>query len=218
LNALSLFFSLSGILLHILKTLISLEEIFRRKQKEEAAIERQIEDLIKAAIAESNREAAKNNIKSEEKSTSLALTPEAKLLAASFTSNKGKLSWPVERGVVTQGYGPHKHPQFPNVTTNNNGVDITAEENAKARAVFAGEVMQIQQIKGANQAIYIRHGDYITVYRNLATVTVKKGDKVNSKQEIGTIYKNSINGKTILKFYIYKNAQKMNPADWIYRM
>lgn len=190
----------------------------RKKQKEEAAIERQIEDLIKAAIATSNKEAAKNSNKSVEKSTTLTLTPEAKLLAASFTSNKGKLVWPVERGVVTQGYGPHQHPQFPNVTTNNNGVDITSEENAKARAVFAGEVMQIQQIKGANQAIYIRHGDYITIYRNLATVSVKKGDKVYSKQEIGTIYKNPVNGKTILKFYIYKNAEKMNPADWIYRM
>jgi septal ring factor EnvC (AmiA/AmiB activator) len=190
----------------------------KKRQKEEAVIERQIEDLIKAAIAKANKEAAKNNIKSEEKSTSLALTPEAKLLAASFTSNKGKLSWPVERGVVTQSYGSHKHPQFPNVTTNNNGVDITTEENVKARAVFAGEVLQIQQIKGANLAILIRHGDYITIYRNLATAFVKKGDKVTSKQNIGTIYKNPINGKTVLKFYIYKNSEKMNPADWVYKM
>ena len=190
----------------------------KKKQQEEAAIERQIEDLIKAAIAKANKEAAKNNVKSEEKSTSLALTPEAKLLAASFTSNKGKLSWPVERGVVTQSYGSHKHPQFPNVTTNNNGVDITTEENSKARAVFAGEVLQIQQIKGANLAILIRHGDYITIYRNLATVLVKKGDKVTSKQNLGTIYKNPINGKTVLKFYIYRNSEKMNPADWVYKM
>ena len=152
------------------------------------------------------------------KSKTFALTPEAKLLAANFTSNKGKLVWPVEKGVVTQSFGSHRHPQFPNVTTNNNGVDITTEVNANARAVFAGEVMQIQQIKGANQAIYIRHGDYITIYRNLATVSVKKGDKVTSKQNIGTIYKNPINGKTVLKFYIYKNAKKMNPADWVYRM
>jgi septal ring factor EnvC (AmiA/AmiB activator) len=191
----------------------------KKKQKEEAAIERQIEDLIKAAIAKANREAeTKNNIKSEKKSTALALTPEAKLLAANFTSNKGKLSWPVERGVVTQSFGSHRHPQFPNVTTNNNGVDITTDANAKARTVFAGEVLQIQQIKGANLAILIRHGDYITIYRNLATVLVKKGDKVSSKQSIGTIYKNPINGKTVLKFYIYKNATKMNPADWIYKM
>jgi septal ring factor EnvC (AmiA/AmiB activator) len=190
----------------------------KNKQKEEAAIERQIEDLIKAAIAKANKEAAKKTSKKVTKSKTLALTPEAKLLAASFTSNKGKLSWPVERGVVTQSYGSHKHPQFPNVTTNNNGVDITTEENEKARAVFAGEVLQIQQIKGANLAILIRHGDYITIYRNLATALVKKGDKVTSKQNIGTIYKNPINGKTVLKFYIYKNAKKMNPADWVYKM
>ncbi len=190
----------------------------KKKQKQAAAIEKQIEDLIKEAIAKSNREAAKKTSKKVSKSKTLALTPEAKILAANFTSNKGKLIWPVQKGVVTESFGSHRHPQFPNVTTNNNGVDITTEANAKARAIFAGEVMQIQQIKGANQAIFIRHGDYITIYGNLATVLVKKGDKVTSKQNIGTIYKNSINGKTVLKFYIYKNAKKMNPADWIYKM
>jgi septal ring factor EnvC (AmiA/AmiB activator) len=189
-----------------------------KKQKEEEAIERQIEDLIKAAIAKANKEAAKNTSKKVTKSKKLALTPEAKLLAASFTANKGKLSWPVERGVVTQSYGSHRHPQFPNVTTNNNGVDITTDTNARARAIFAGEVTGIHQIKGANLAILIRHGDYITIYRNLARVSVKKGDKVTSKQNIGTIYKNPISGKTVLKFYIYKNSKKMNPADWIYKM
>ena len=190
----------------------------KKKQRQAAVIEKQIEDLIKEAIAKSNREAAKKASKKVSKSKTFALTPEAKILAANFTSNKGKLIWPVQKGVVTQSFGSHRHPQFPNVTTNNNGVDITTESNAKARAIFTGEVMQIQQIKGANQAIYIRHGDYITIYRNLATVLVRKGDKVTSKQNLGTIYKNPINGKTTLKFYIYKNATKMNPADWVYKM
>ena len=190
----------------------------RKKQREAAAIDKQIEDLIKAAIAKSNRESKATKTDSKTKSTTFALTPEAKVLAANFTSNKGKLIWPVEKGVVTSSYGTHRHPQFPNVTTNNNGVDISTEASSKARAVFAGEVMQIQQIKGANQAVYIRHGDYITIYRNLATVSVKKGDKVKVKQEIGTIFNNPTTGKTTLKFYIYKNATKMNPADWVYRM
>ncbi len=190
----------------------------RKKQKEAAGIDKQIEDLIRAAIAKSNK-ANKTTVKSTKtKAATFALTPEAKVLAANFTSNKGKLIWPVEKGVVTSSYGTHRHPQFPNVTTNNNGVDITTEANSKARAVFAGEVMQIQQIKGANQAIYIRHGDYITIYRNLATVSVKKGDKVRAKQSLGTVYNNPTTGKTTLKFYIYKNSTKMNPADWIYRM
>lgn len=190
----------------------------RKKQREAAAIDKQIEDLIKAAIAKSNKESNVTKTDSKTKSATFALTPEAKVLAANFTSNKGKLIWPVEKGVVTSSYGTHRHPQFPNVTTNNNGVDISTEANSKARAVFAGEVMQIQQIKGANQAVYVRHGDYITIYRNLATVSVKKGDKVKAKQEIGTIFNNPTTGKTTLKFYIYKNATKMNPADWVYRM
>jgi septal ring factor EnvC (AmiA/AmiB activator) len=190
----------------------------RKKQKEAAAIDRQIEDLIRAAIAKSNADSGNKSTVTKTTSASFALTPEAKVLAANFTSNKGKLVWPVEKGVVTESYGTHQHPQFLNVTTNNNGVDITTEAGAKARAVFSGEVMQIQHIKGANQAIYIRHGDYITIYRNLATVSVKKGDKVSAKQEIGTIFNNPTTGKTTLKFYIYKNADKMNPADWIYKM
>jgi septal ring factor EnvC (AmiA/AmiB activator) len=190
----------------------------KKKERQAAAIEKKIEKLIKEAIAKSNREAAKKASKKATKSKTLALTPEAKLLAASFTSNKGKLIWPVQRGIVSQSFGSHRHPQFPNVTTNNNGVEITTEANAKARAVFDGQVMQIQQIKGANQAVFIRHGNYITIYGNLATVSVKKGDKVSSKQNIGTIYKNPLNEKTILKFYLYKNSLKMNPADWIYKM
>lgn len=190
----------------------------RKKQKKAADIDRQIEDLIRAAIAKSNKDSKNKSTVTKTKSSSFSLTPEAKVLAANFTSNKGKLIWPVEKGVVTESFGTHQHPQFPNVTTNNNGVDITTESGAKARAVFSGEVMQIQHIKGANQAIYIRHGDYITIYRNLATVSVKKGDKVSAKQEIGTIFNNPTTGKTTLKFYIYKNADKMNPADWIYKM
>ena len=190
----------------------------KKKERQAAAIEKEIENLIKEAIAKSNREAAKKSSKKVSKSKTLALTPEAKLLAANFTSNKGKLIWPVQRGIVSQSFGSHRHPQFPNVTTNNNGVDITTEANARARAVFSGEVMQIQQIKGANQAIFIRHGNYITIYGNLATVLVKKGDKVSSKQNLGTIYKNPLNEKTVLKFYLYKNSQKMNPADWVYKM
>jgi septal ring factor EnvC (AmiA/AmiB activator) len=203
----------------------------RSKQKEAEAIDKQIDDLIRAAIAESNRRAAEEAKKAgtttntattttvtPAKATTFALTPEAKALAANFTSNKGNLIWPVEKGVVTESFGVHQHKQFPNVTTNNSGVDITTEPDASVRAVFDGEVMGIQEIKGANKAVMIRHGDYITVYRNLATVAVKKGDKVSTKQNIGTVYNNPTTGKTTLKFNIYKNGTKMNPADWIYRM
>jgi septal ring factor EnvC (AmiA/AmiB activator) len=188
----------------------------RAKQREADRIDKQIEALIKAAIAESNKA-----LKAKEAGASsniFALTEEAKALAADFNSNKGKLPWPVSNGVVIKRYGKQRHPQLPNVTTFNSGVEIATNSGTKARTIFAGEVMEIQQLKGANKAVYIQHGNYISVYNNLTKILVKKGDKVITKQELGTIFTHPTSGKTILKFLIYNNTNRMNPADWIFRM
>lgn len=208
----------------------------RTKQKQADEIDRQIDALIKAAIEEANRIARekalaeakkKGNIATPTtkivvtkpaKTEEFALTAEDKALAASFTNNKGKLPWPVEKGMVVKSFGTHQHPQFPNVTTNSSGVEIATSDNATVRSIFEGQVMSIQIIKGANKVVFIQHGDYISVYSNMATVSVKKGDKVSTKQNIGTVAKSPTEGKTVLKFYIYQNKTKINPADWIYRM
>jgi septal ring factor EnvC (AmiA/AmiB activator) len=188
----------------------------KTKQREADAIDRQIEAIIKAAIAESNK--AAGNTGSTKSAEVFALTAESKALAANFTSNKGNLPWPVEKGVIIRRYGNQQHPQLPNVTTFSSGVEIATEKGAKARAVFDGEVFQIQQLKGANKAIYIRHGSYITIYNNIDQVFVKKGDKVSTKQEIGTVFTSGLSGKTVLKFLIYQNSTRMNPADWVFKM
>ncbi|MBX2828972.1 MAG: peptidoglycan DD-metalloendopeptidase family protein [Flavobacteriaceae bacterium] len=188
----------------------------RNKQREADRINKEIDRLIREAIAASNK--STTNTTAKKSATSFALTPEAKALAADFKSNKGKLIWPVEKGRVLNGYGTRQHPQFPNVKQTFNGVEIITESNAIARAVFKGEVMQVQQLKGANKAVYIRHGNYITIYNNLASVSVKKGDKVNAKQAIGKVFTHPSTGRAILKFFVYQNTKKMNPADWVYRM
>ncbi|MFT5103440.1 MAG: septal ring factor EnvC (AmiA/AmiB activator) [Candidatus Latescibacterota bacterium] len=185
------------------------------KQQEANKIDKQIEALIAAAIARSNKDSGNTTAA---RTSIFALTAEAKALGASFTTNKGKLPWPVEKGVVLKRYGKQQHPQLPNVTTFNSGVEIVTEEGSSARAVFGGTVLEIQQLKGANKAIMIQHGSYITVYNNLMNVLVKKGDEVATKQQLGTIYKNPSSGKTILKFLVYKNTARMNPANWIYKM
>ena len=190
----------------------------RKKQKEANKIDKQIEKLIRDAIAASNKKNAKKSGTKVSSSKTLALTPEAKLVAADFTKNKGKLPWPVKNGVVVKRFGNTRHPQLPNVTTYCSGVEITTEKNAKARAVFKGEVMEIQKIKGAAKAVFIQHGNYITIYQNMSNVTVKKGDKVTTKQEIGTVNTKASSGKTILKFLVYQNDKKMNPASWIYKL
>ena len=187
------------------------------KQREANKIDKQIETLIKEAIAASNKSKGKEN-SAKESSITFELTAEAKVLSTSFTNNKGKLPWPVKNGVVVKQYGKQQHPQLPNVTTFNSGVEIATESNAKARAVFNGVVLEIQQLKGANKAIYIQHGNYISIYNNMAKILVKKGDKVTIKQDLGTVFTNPRTGKTILKFLIYKNTIRMNPADWVFKM
>jgi len=189
----------------------------RNKQREADKLDREIDAIIRAEIAAANK-AAGVSTSTKAKAETFVMTAEAKALASSFTSNKGKLPWPVERGVVIRRYGKKQHPQFPNVTTFSSGVEIATEKGSAARAVFEGEVFKIQQAKNANRAVYIRHGNYITVYYNLINLHVKKGDRVTTKQKIGTVFHNPLSKKSVVKFLVYQNNKRLNPADWIYKM
>nr|WP_315230630.1 peptidoglycan DD-metalloendopeptidase family protein [uncultured Flavobacterium sp.] len=189
----------------------------RKKQSETKAIDRQIDRLIREAIAEANRKAAKDGTATGGSSSRIALTAEAKILADNFRANKGKLPWPVEKGFVSLGYGKQPHPVYPTLVINNSGVEITTESGAYARSVFAGEVTNIIVLSPVNKAVMIQHGDCFTVYQNLSSVSVSKGDKVGIKQNLGKIRTNS-DGKTVLKFTISQNATYNNPASWLYNM
>ncbi len=189
----------------------------RTKQREANRIDREIERIIKAAIAASNKKRAKTSTSSK-KSAGFSLTSEEKVLANSFTANKGKLPWPVEKGYVKLGYGTQRSLVDPSLTIKSNGVRIATEKGAKVRAVFNGKVSKIVLIKNANPIVMIRHGNYITAYKNLGKVFVKEGDKVTTKQHIGEVFTNPSNGETVLNFVVFKNLQTQNPASWIYKM
>lgn len=184
----------------------------KKKQQEMNAIDKQIDEIIRASIAKANKESGSKSRDTYE------LTPEAKLLAANFASNKGKLPWPLRSGVVSMRFGTQQHPIVKSTTVNSNGVRIDTDKGAKARAVFGGTVSEVQAVKGANKAIMVRHGDYITIYNNLSNVYVTKGDAVSLGQDIGEVATSSSSGKTTLHFLIYKNTEKMDPADWILKM
>ena len=191
----------------------------KKKQREASKLDKEIDNLIRAAIAKANKGSdVKGNTVSTSSRVLFAMTPEARELANSFTSNKGKLPWPVEQGVVVGKFGTHKVPSNPNLTRSNSGVEIATKENAVARAVYNGEVMEIQQIKGSNKVVMIRHGNYLTLYSNLSNLQVKKGDKVRTKQTLGAVSKNASSGRYVMKFYVYKDNGKLNPADWIFKM
>mgnify|MGYP001489123761 FL=1 len=190
----------------------SLKLQIAKKQKQREKINKEINRLIREAIAESNRISGKT-VKDV-----FQLTPESKLIAKNFQENKGRLPWPLEKGVITQGFGRQRHPVVKTTIIQSNGVTISTEPFAKVRAVFDGEVMSIIIIKGSNPSVLIRHGSYITLYTNLSKLYVKKGEKVTSKQVIGEVFTNQQTGKTQLQFGIFNNIKALNPKDWVYQM
>ncbi|NOR27823.1 MAG: peptidoglycan DD-metalloendopeptidase family protein [Lutibacter sp.] len=186
----------------------------RKFQKEEARIDALIDKAIRNAIAASNKKSGKKT----SKSAVFTLTAEAKVLASKFISNKGKLPWPVEKGYVSTYYGKQPHPIVKTATIQSNGVRITTNKGSKARAVFEGTVLAVQVMTGNRKAVLIQHGNYITVYKNLENIVVNTGDKIKTKQLIGTIFTDKITDKTILGFVLSKNATTENPKSWIYKM
>ena len=183
----------------------------KKKQKQQEAIDKEIARLIREAIAASNKKAGT-------KTGNFVLTPEAKALAASFASNKGRLPWPVEKGIVTQRFGTQRHPVVRTTTIKSNGVSLSVPAGASARSVYEGIVLNIVQFKGSNPIVLIQHGNYITSYKNLSKVYVKKGGRVTAKQAIGQIFTNKDTGKTVLQFSIFQNTTPQNPALWLYQM
>ncbi|SDK76647.1 Septal ring factor EnvC, activator of murein hydrolases AmiA and AmiB [Salinimicrobium catena] len=184
----------------------------RKKQQEVNAIDREIERIIAAAIARNNKESG------SESREVFKLTPEAKALAANFASNKGKLPWPVKSGIVSMRFGTQPHPVVRSITINSNGVRIDTEKGGKAKAIFGGVVSEVQAVKGANKAVMVRHGDYISIYNNLDKIFVRKGDEVSIGQELGEVATSGSSGKTTLHFLLYQNSTKLNPEHWIYKM
>jgi septal ring factor EnvC (AmiA/AmiB activator) len=183
-----------------------------QKRKEARKIDREIERLIKSAIASTNKKAGKSS------RTKFVLTPEAKLVANNFSANKGKLIWPVEKGIKSQGYGVYSDKLYPGIKHRNNGVTIATDQGSKARAIFEGEVIAILTVPGGSRGVQIKHGNYISTYYNLSNVYVKKGDKVVVKEVLGDIYTNRFDGTTKLKFYLYQDSNRLNPEDWIYQL
>ncbi len=184
-----------------------------KKRQEARKIDQQIDALIRSAIAASNKKAGGST-----NSSKFVLTPEATIVANNFSANKGKLDWPVERGIVSRGFGVYNDAVYPGIKHQNNGVIIATDEGSKARSIFEGEVIGIMAVPGGNMGVQIKHGNYISTYYNLSKLYVKKGDRVARKEELGEIYTNRSNGQTQLKFYLYQDANRLNPEDWIYRL
>lgn len=188
-----------------------LNQTISRKEQEARKLQREIE----AIIAEEIRKASRLKEAEALPDRLMHLTPEEKLLSDSFSKNRTKLPWPVERGVIAANFGKQAHPVLKKVTINNRGIDIATTKGSEARAVFDGIVVSVNLITATNNAVIIRHGDFFTVYSNLERVYVKRGDKVKTKEVIGLIHTDKIEGKTELHFELWQDRNLINPAQWL---
>jgi murein hydrolase activator len=189
----------------VVKSLGNKEKQLQKELEEKKRIARKIEVEINKMIDEER----KGRITAD-------MTPEQKLISENFNENKGKLPWPVEHGIITSHFGIQNHPVLKYVTEDNIDIEITSSGLTPVRSVFKGEVARVFSIRGANMAVIIRHGRYLTVYQNIVNVKVKTGDKVETKQEIGRVFADTENGdKAILKFMVFEEKVKLDPELWI---
>jgi murein hydrolase activator len=179
------------------------ERQLKKELEEKRKIAQKIEKELARIIEEERRKSAVKE-----------LNPEQKIIGDNFADNKGRLPWPVEKGIITSQFGIQKHPVLEYVTEDNVGIEITSSGKTPVRSIFKGKVMRVFTIPGENRGVMIQHGKYFSVYLNLAAVKVKQGDDVELKQDIGEIYMENNGSKSILKFMIF-NEKYLDPEIWI---
>ena len=224
----------------MLTVLKSKEDELKKKLAEQKLSDQKLKKAINDLIAEEIRKAElarkeklrkekelrekneKNNVpniptvEKTKKVTVFDLTPAEQIVSDKFEANKGKLPWPIERGVVTGTFGEHDHPVLKGIKIKNDGVYISTTQGSIARSIFDGTVSKIISIPGKNKAIIIRHGDFLSVYSNLKEVSVNVGEKVKAKQKIGTVFTDDDDdNKTILELQIWQGTIKQNPESWL---
>ena len=207
-------------------------ELQARKAKTDreltAAIRREIEEARRKAEEEARAaaRAAAARAKAENKevpvkakaapkklttSEVLNATPEAARLSNDFLGNRGRLPWPVSNGTLIQGFGVYYSEGIKN---DNDGWDIRTSTSGPVRAVFEGEVKRISNISGTFMVV-ILHGEYFTAYANLKSVNVRVGQKVSTKQNIGSAATDSSTGEATVQFKLYKGSTAVNPKIWL---
>jgi len=186
-----------------------LKKQLAEKNKQKQQLQAAIEKLIAEEVKKSSASKGKANTGKYE------LTPEEKIVSDNFGSNVGKLPWPVQRGVIVSRFGKQPHPVISGVEIDNKGIDISTTTGSDARAVFDGEVRKVFSIPGTQNAVIIRHGEYLSVYTHIDNVYVSVGDKVKAKQAIGKIYTDDAENKTVLHLEIWKGSVTLNPANWL---
>ncbi|MBP6069277.1 MAG: peptidoglycan DD-metalloendopeptidase family protein [Bacteroides graminisolvens] len=206
------------------------EEIEKARKRAEEEARREAEARRKAAEAKSTSkesEAKKSDSRkssssrksaAEKPMESYSMSREDRELSGNFANNRGRLPMPISGSyIITSHYGEYAVEGLRNVKLDNKGIDIQGRPGAQARAIFDGKVAAVFQLNGLFNVL-IRHGNYISVYCNLSSASVKQGDNVSTKQSIGQVFSDmSDSGRTVLHFQLRREKEKLNPEPWLNR-
>jgi murein hydrolase activator len=179
------------------------------KLRKELKVKEQVRQELEKAIAEIiAREAAKRKL------TTLTASEEA--ISQGFKKSMGKLNWPISRGIIIRPFGEHDHPALKGIKMKNEGVDISTRKDSKVISIYEGEVKKVFAVPGANMAVIIRHGHFLTLYSNLVNIRVKQGDIVPQGFHIGDVYYNENDDESsVLHLRIYEETKVLNPENWL---
>lgn len=192
------------------------EAAARKKAAEEAARKKAAEEAARKKAGGKSTPATKAPSKPTPVKPNTWLTAEDRQLNGTFEQNRGRLPVPITgQYMIGNHFGTYTVPGLKNVQLENKGTNYVGRPGARARSIFAGEVTAVFQF-GGSRNVLIRHGSYISVYCNLSSVTVSKGQKVNAKDIIGTVADDGT-GKCVLHFQLRKETAKLNPESWIGR-
>ncbi|MFP4024790.1 MAG: murein hydrolase activator EnvC family protein [Thiohalospira sp.] len=190
------------------------QEIARLKSKEnqlhkELRVKEQVRQELEKAIAEIiAREAAKRKL--------TALTASEEAISKGFKESMGKLEWPIANGIIIRPFGEHDHPALKGIKMKNEGIDISTRKDSKVISIYEGEVKKVFAVPGANMAVIIRHGHFLTLYSNLVNIRVKQGDVVPRGYHIGDVYYNENDDESsVLHLRIYEETKVLNPENWL---
>lgn len=178
----------------------NLQADLKKKQKKVNDLNNKIEQMVRQQAAKQTKE---------------SLTKEQHLISTDFAKNEGRLPWPVEKGIISGYFGKHQHPVYEHVTIENKGIYLQSPTGTKARSVFDGMVTGCF-VMNNTYAVIVQHGEYRTVYAGLSQLNVKQGDKVKTKQTLGSIYTDKEqDNKTELYFQVWKGKEIQNPVLWL---
>ena len=182
-----------------------LQAQINRKEQQKRQLQQQIQKIINEEVAKSRKAATTGGGTTNRTTVDMALSND-------FAGNKGKLPWPVYYTKVVREYGRYTHSS--GGQNMNNGIDLQCKSGTSVQCVFDGTVSRVFTCPNGTKGIIVRHGEYMSVYTNMGTVTVNEGAKVSTKQNLGTVYTNS-DGSADFSFQLWKGTSSQNPRTWL---